>query len=318
MAGDVRRFADNQSAVEACLERFGRLDCAIGNAGVWDYSVSLDALPVERIDAAFDEMFHVNVKGYLNLAKAALPALARSSGAVIFTVSNAGFDPAGGGPLYTASKHAVVGLVCQLAYEFAPAVRVNGVAPGPIETDLRGLDALGLADKSIGSLNLTDLAAPSMPLGIVPAASDYAGGYVFLAAARRFYRDVLGFRLSDIIRMRVSAQVSFDLEFFHCNRRHHSLALMPVPMPRRLHHFMIQAPTLDAVGFAMERAQAAGAPITATLGRHTNDHMVSFYARTPAGFEVEFGYGALEVDDATWRVSRHDKPSRWGHKRPTH
>jgi 2,3-dihydroxybiphenyl 1,2-dioxygenase len=138
-----------------------------------------------------------------------------------------------------------------------------------------------------------------------------------MAAARRFYQDILGFRLSDIIRMKMSAQFSFDMEFFHCNPRHHTLALMPIPMPKRLHHFMIQVPSLDAVGFALERAGAAGTPITASLGRHTNDQMVSFYSRTPAGFEVEFGQGAIEVDEATWRVSRHDKPSSWGHKRPT-
>jgi len=135
-----------------------------------------------------------------------------------------------------------------------------------------------------------------------------------MAAARRFYQDLLGFRLSDTIRMRPTPRFSFDMEFFHCNPRHHTLALIPVPMPRRLHHFMIQVPTLDAVGFALERAEAAGAPITSSLGRHTNDHMVSFYARTPGGFEVEFGFGALEVDEATWRVGRHDKPSSWGHK----
>jgi cis-2,3-dihydrobiphenyl-2,3-diol dehydrogenase len=184
IAGDVRSIADNQRAVEACVTRFGQLDCAIGNAGIWDYSVSLDALPTDKIDAAFDELFHVNVKGYLNLAKAALPALVRSSGALIFTVSNAGFGPAGGGPLYTASKHAVVGLIRQLAYELAPEVRVNGVAPGPIETDLRGPGALDLAERSIGSLNLSAVAGPNIPLGRVPATSDYAGGYVFLASRR--------------------------------------------------------------------------------------------------------------------------------------
>ena len=139
-----------------------------------------------------------------------------------------------------------------------------------------------------------------------------------MAASRRFYQDLLGFRLSDIIRMQVNPQFSFEMEFYHCNARHHTLALMPVPTPKRLHHFMVQVPTLDAVGFALERAGAAGAAITASLGRHTNDHMVSFYARTPAGFEVEFGFGALEVDDAVWRVTRHDKPSTWGHKRPSH
>jgi NAD(P)-dependent dehydrogenase (short-subunit alcohol dehydrogenase family) len=182
--GDVRAIVDNQRAVELALARFGKLDCAIGNAGIWDYSIALDDLPAERIDAAFDELFHVNVKGYLNLAKAALAPLVRSSGSLIFTVSNAGFDPAGGGPLYTASKHAVVGLIRQLAYELAPAVRVNGVAPGPIETDLRGPRALGLAERSIGSINLSAVARPNVPLGHVPATADYAGGYVFLASRR--------------------------------------------------------------------------------------------------------------------------------------
>ncbi len=184
LVGDVRVYADNAKAVERCVEKFGRLDCAIGNAGIWDYSMALDALPAERIDSAFDEVFHINVKGYLNLAKAALPALVRSSGALVFTVSNAGFDPAGGGPLYTASKHAVVGLIRQLAYELAPHVRVNGVAPGPIETDLRGPEALGLAERSIGTINLSSVAAPNVPLGKVPATSDYAGAYVFLASRR--------------------------------------------------------------------------------------------------------------------------------------
>jgi 2,3-dihydroxybiphenyl 1,2-dioxygenase len=136
-----------------------------------------------------------------------------------------------------------------------------------------------------------------------------------IAAARTFYQDLLGFRLSDIIRMSIGPGMAIELEFYHCNPRHHTLALVPVPAPKRLHHFMLQVNTLDEVGFALERAEAAGVPITATLGRHTNDHMVSFYARTPSGFEVEYGFGARIVDDATWRVARHDAPSSWGHKR---
>lgn len=184
VGGDVRRLADNAAAVAATVQRFGRLDTAIGNAGIWDYSVSLDSLPAEALDAAFDELFHINVKGYLHLAKAALPALVRSQGSLVFTVSNAGFDPAGGGPLYTAAKHAVVGLIRQLAFEFAPAVRVNGVAPGPIETDLRGPGALGLAQQSISAINLSAVAGPAVPLGRVPAPEEYAGAYVFLASRR--------------------------------------------------------------------------------------------------------------------------------------
>ena len=164
----------------------------------------------------------------------------------------------------------------------------------------------------------TPFASPAGVAGFVTG--EQGLGHVVLstkdmAAARSFYRDLLGFRLSDVIRMRAGPQFSFDMEFFHCNPRHHTLALIPVPMPKRLHHFMIQVPSLDAVGFALERAEATETPITASLGRHTNDQMISFYARTPAGFEVEYGFGALEVDDATWRVTRHDKPSSWGHKR---
>ncbi len=135
-------------------------------------------------------------------------------------------------------------------------------------------------------------------------------------AARRFYAGLLGFRLSDVIRMRLSPEFSIELEFYHCNARHHTLALAPLPAPRRLHHFMVQVPTLDEVGYALERAEAAGTPIAQTLGRHTNDRMVSFYVRSPAGFEVEYGFGALEVDDDLWRVTRHDAGSSWGHKRP--
>ncbi len=138
-----------------------------------------------------------------------------------------------------------------------------------------------------------------------------------IAATRAFYQDLLGFRLSDKIMMRMGPKVAFELEFYHCNPRHHTLALAPIPIPKRLHHFMVQVPTLDDVGFALERAYAAQTPIAQGLGRHTNDQMVSFYARTPSGFEVEFGYGAIEVDDAIWRVTRHDKPSSWGHHRPS-
>jgi 2,3-dihydroxybiphenyl 1,2-dioxygenase len=164
----------------------------------------------------------------------------------------------------------------------------------------------------------TPFASPAGVAGFVTGGQGL--GHVVLstsdiAAARHFYQDLLGFRLSDTIRMRTGANASFEMEFYHCNPRHHTLALLPVPTPKRLHHFMLQVPTLDAVGFALERAQKAGTPIAQTLGRHTNDQMVSFYARTPSGFEVEFGFGALEVDDATWRVTRHDKPSSWGHKR---
>jgi NAD(P)-dependent dehydrogenase (short-subunit alcohol dehydrogenase family) len=180
--GDVRNLKDNLRVVDGCVRAFGKLDCAIGNAGIWDYSTDLAALDAERIDQAFDEIFHINVKGYLLLAKAALPALVASRGSMIFTISNAGFYTEGGGPLYTASKHAAVGLVRQLAFELAPHVRVNGVAPGGIDTDLRGPEALGMRERSISTLNLPQRAKASVPVGELPEARDYAAAYVFFAS----------------------------------------------------------------------------------------------------------------------------------------
>jgi cis-2,3-dihydrobiphenyl-2,3-diol dehydrogenase len=181
-AGDVRSLGDNRRAVEDCLHAFGKLDCAIGNAGIWDFNTDLLALPDDQLDQAFDEVFHVNVKGYLLLAKAAAPALVESRGAMIFTISNAGFYPDGGGPLYTASKHAAVGLVRQLAFELAPYVRVNGVAPGGIDTDLRGPASLGMAERSIAAIDLAASAKERLPLGVLPTPREYAAAYVFFAA----------------------------------------------------------------------------------------------------------------------------------------
>jgi len=180
----VRNLGDNRRVVDDCVRAFGKLDCAIGNAGIWDYSCDLVSLEDDRIDRAFDEIFHINVKGYLLLAKAALPALVASRGSMIFTISNAGFYTEGGGPLYTASKHAAVGLVRQLAFELAPHVRVNGVAPGGIDTDLRGPEALGMSERSISALNLPQRAKATVPVGELPKAEDYAAAYVFFASRR--------------------------------------------------------------------------------------------------------------------------------------
>ena len=124
----------------------------------------------------------------------------------------------------------------------------------------------------------------------------------------RFFVDVLGFRVSDDIDMGIS------LRFLHCNSRHHSLAFAALPQAaRRLHHIMLQTNSLDDVGAAYYLCQNLQVPIMMHLGRHTNDHMVSFYLRTPSGFAVEYGWGAREVDDRTWQVQAHTSASIWGH-----
>ncbi|MFG1228651.1 cis-2,3-dihydrobiphenyl-2,3-diol dehydrogenase [Xanthobacter wiegelii] len=180
--GDVRFLDCHREAVDRCLAAFGKLDCLIGNAGIWDYMTQLVDIPDDRIADAFDEMFAINVKGYILAAKAALPALYESKGSAIFTVSNAGFYPSGGGALYTAGKHAVVGMIKQLAYEWGPHIRVNGIAPGGIlGSQLKGPEALSLQNRCISTIPLDEMLGKVLPTGRVATAEEYAGAYVFFA-----------------------------------------------------------------------------------------------------------------------------------------
>jgi biphenyl-2,3-diol 1,2-dioxygenase len=137
-----------------------------------------------------------------------------------------------------------------------------------------------------------------------------------LAATRRFYLDLLGFRQSDTVRMAMGPGFHIDLEFYFCNPRHHTLAVAPLPMrpPKRMHHLMVQVKTLDQVGFAFDRLERTNTRLSRTLGRHSNDKMVSFYVTTPSGFELEYGYDAVEVDAVHWTMARYDAISSWGHK----
>jgi biphenyl-2,3-diol 1,2-dioxygenase len=105
------------------------------------------------------------------------------------------------------------------------------------------------------------------------------------------------------------------IEFYHCNARHHTLAMAPVPSPKKMQHFMLEVASLDDVGFALDRLNENSVEMSMTLGKHTNDHMVSFYVKTPSGFELEYGWGGRHVDDQDWRVVRHQSMSVWGHRR---
>ena len=109
--GDVRSYADNSAVVEACVAAFGKVDCAVGNAGIWDYNVPLIDLDGERLVDTFHEIFDINVLGYTLLARAAVKPLAQSRGAMVFTVSNAGFAPAGGGRPRAVGRHGVDGVL---------------------------------------------------------------------------------------------------------------------------------------------------------------------------------------------------------------
>jgi NAD(P)-dependent dehydrogenase (short-subunit alcohol dehydrogenase family) len=183
IAGDVAQLADNKRAVAETVRAFGRLDIFVGNAGIFDVYAKLADFDDEKLARAYDELFGVNVKGVIFGAKAALPELTKTSGCMVFTASVAGFNSGGGGALYTASKHAVVGLIRQLAAELGPGIRVNGVAPGGTMTDLRGLQSLGNDDRSSFAVpGMADQLRAHNPLHIALEPADIAGAYVFLAS----------------------------------------------------------------------------------------------------------------------------------------
>jgi len=136
--------------------------------------------------------------------------------------------------------------------------------------------------------------------------------------ALRFYRDVLGFRLRDSMSMPgefVGKEPGSKvwLRFLGITPRHHSLAFLPMPNPSKCVHIMLEVDKLDDVGRALERVRKHKAPLSATLGRHMNDEMVSFYVRSPAGFDVEFGTEGLQVDDSRWVARESTAVSYWGH-----
>jgi 3,4-dihydroxy-9,10-secoandrosta-1,3,5(10)-triene-9,17-dione 4,5-dioxygenase len=162
------------------------------------------------------------------------------------------------------------------------------------------------------------------PYGTRFVTGDLGAGHVVLPvsdepAALRFYTEVMGLRLRDSMRL---APELFGkppgeplwMRFLGCNPRHHSLAIAPIPAPSGLVHLMIEVAGIDDVGTAMDRCHKHGAPRVASLGRHANDNMVSFYVRTPSDFDIEYGTGGLLVDDATWVARETTAHSVWGHR----
>jgi 3,4-dihydroxy-9,10-secoandrosta-1,3,5(10)-triene-9,17-dione 4,5-dioxygenase len=140
------------------------------------------------------------------------------------------------------------------------------------------------------------------------------------AEALHFYRGVLGFHLRDSMRLppqlvgRPADGPPAWLRFFGCNPRHHSLAFLPMPTPSGVVHLMVEVENSDDVGLCLDRALRRKVPMSATLGRHVNDKMLSFYMKTPSGFDVEFGCEGLQVDDDDdWIARESTAVSLWGH-----
>ncbi len=152
---------------------------------------------------------------------------------------------------------------------------------------------------------------------------DQGMGHVVLTvadgqAAYGFYTGVLGFKGRNTMRLPAAPAADgtpqFEtLWFLGCNPRHHTVGLLPMAGPGRLIHFMVEGSTLDDVGRAWDRAERLKVPVMQTLGRHTNDRMVSFYVISPGGFAVEFGYDGLRVDgdEPVYEIT---EGAFWGHK----
>ena len=165
----------------------------------------------------------------------------------------------------------------------------------------------------------TPYESPLVPGGFLTEGVGF-GHVVFATTAfdesNRFLVDGLGLAQSDWLEMEIAAGIELEVRFYHCNARHHTIALAKAPfeLPQKLHHFMVETNDRDAVGAAFDRAWATDLGIANGLGRHDNDGMFSFYVQSPAGFQVEVGHGARVITDDWDDNRRYDRISSWGHQ----
>jgi 2,3-dihydroxybiphenyl 1,2-dioxygenase len=132
-----------------------------------------------------------------------------------------------------------------------------------------------------------------------------------------FYTEVLGFRSRGAFRVPLPKEFGpIRVRFLGINERHHSLAIMPAAHQRdpRVVHIMVEVDALDAVGQALDRVNAEGFQLSSTLGRHTNDKMISFYVRTPGDWDIEFGTEGMRVDETYYTAEEITADSYWGHQ----
>lgn len=184
--GDCASIADLEACAAAIRERFGRLDALIGMQGIFDGNVPVAGIEPDALDCLFDELFRVNVKGHLLATRIFRQLLEESGGAIVLTSSTAAYAADGGGAVYTATKGAILALVQQLAFEFAPSIRVNGVAPAGIAgSQLRGPASLGMEGFRQSDIPEDAFLAKFRSISLLqdlPRPEDYALPYIFLAS----------------------------------------------------------------------------------------------------------------------------------------
>lgn len=192
---------------------------------------------------------------------------------------------------------------------------------------IRLRDPSGLSLEVFHSMAL-DYARLHSPAGVRSFVTGYHGdmglGHFVIptdrfAQTHAFYREVLGFGQTDYMHFRFSAEPGDGgqgLHFLHVdNPRHHSLALFqdPAPPPGGCVHLMVEVEDIDEVGYFIDRCKAHGVPIVSSLGRHTNDRMISVYAQSPSGFALEFGCAGVQLDWNSYKPTESRTPSLWGH-----
>ncbi|MEK9971136.1 MAG: VOC family protein [Ferrovibrio sp.] len=197
----------------------------------------------------------------------------------------------------------------------AADLAARGVSAG-----LRFRDPMGLVNEAVTGQpqGAGVFASDAMSGGFITG--EFGLGHAVLATGRQaaamedFYMHAVGLGLTERIDTKIGP-IKVDGAFLHCNRRHHSLALIAVPSRKRLLHFMLQAAQLRDVGLALQRARAAGITPSLDLGQHPDpDGTVSFYAPTPSGFDFEIGAGSGAIEPAMHRTEVKHVTSDWGHK----
>jgi NAD(P)-dependent dehydrogenase (short-subunit alcohol dehydrogenase family) len=169
---DVRKEDDVRALVDAAVARFGRLDAAVNAAGTEGKPGPLSEQTAETYAATFD----TNVLGTLLSVKHELRVMqAQGSGSIINISSTYGHQGAAGASIYVASKHAVEGMTKSVALETASSgVRVNAVAPGPVQT--------GMLDRFTGTPDRKAALLTTVPLARLGDPAEIAGAAVFLAS----------------------------------------------------------------------------------------------------------------------------------------
>jgi 2,3-dihydroxy-2,3-dihydrophenylpropionate dehydrogenase len=181
IVADLTTVEGNRAAVQQAVAAFGRIDCYVANAGLFDGFFEFASLSLERLDAGYQSIFDINARGLILGCRAALPHLIASAGSIVVTLSNSALYPDGGGVLYVASKHAALGVVRQLAHELAPRVRVNAVAPGATRAPIGVPEVFGPApDQS--SPEISAAITLLVPLRRHAEPEDHASAYVLLAS----------------------------------------------------------------------------------------------------------------------------------------